>query len=143
MIDIEKFLQEIGLSEHDINKLNKYFTKEYPDENKRCDAVFSFISKCTRRTAIQVSKEYIKNIKNQKLGFDSDEYSEYRELQAEQDEFITNPFVMSNNDEGFEACAKCKSTKTYLMSIQTRSSDEGTSCMVICANCNFRQLRAG
>jgi len=143
MIDIENFLREIGLSEHDIKKLNNYFTKEYPDKHKRVDALFSFISKCSRRDSIVVTDEYINSIKEQELGFNSDEYSKYRELQNEQDEFITNPFVMSNNDDGFEECAKCKSTKTYLMSVQTRSSDEGTSCLVICANCNFRQLRSG
>ena len=137
MIYIKKFLNEIGLSNRDVVRLNNYFTKEYSDEHERLDAVFSFVSKCSKRG---VSDEYLKE---QKLGFQSKEYSKYRELQDEQDEFITNPFVMSNNDEGFEECSKCKSTKTYLMSVQTRSSDEGTSCLVICANCNFRQLRAG
>jgi DNA-directed RNA polymerase subunit M/transcription elongation factor TFIIS len=61
-------------------------------------------------------------------------FQEYRIKLEEEDNFIENPNI--GIEEGIIECIKCKSKRTYSYQKQIRSSDEGFTLFVTCANCN-------
>ena len=82
-----------------------------------------------------LKKKSLKKIFNElKLGkhsFKTEEFDEIRKEQKEQDDFVENPFEVS---EGVLEC-KCGSNKTISYPLQTRSGDEKTSIYVCCVQC--------
>jgi DNA-directed RNA polymerase subunit M/transcription elongation factor TFIIS len=61
-------------------------------------------------------------------------FQEYRIKLEEEDNFLENPNI--GIEEGIIECIKCKSKRTYSYQKQVRSSDEGFTLFVTCANCN-------
>jgi len=84
---------------------------------------------------ILLKKKSLKKIFNElKLGkhsFNTKEFDEIQKEQKEQDDFVENPFEVS---EGVLEC-KCGSNKTISYPLQTRSGDEKTSIYVCCVQC--------
>ncbi len=73
------------------------------------------------------------NIFNKKIGLDHTFFDTYKNLEQEENEFITNPMVV---DEGVFECSKCSSKRTISWGKQIRSGDEGTSVFAKCIECN-------
>jgi len=81
-------------------------------------------------------KTYIEDvIKQGKLGWDHDSFSDVKQSQQEQDDYILNPFEA---EEGVVECKKCGSSKVYSLSVQTRAADEPMTTMAQCTICKTR-----
>ena len=76
-------------------------------------------------------KKIFKELELEKYQFNTEEFNKFRNEQQEQDEFVENPFEVS---EGVLEC-KCGSNKTISYPLQTRSGDEKTSVYVCCVQC--------
>ena len=76
-------------------------------------------------------KKIFNELKLDKYSFKTEEFDEIRKEQKEQDDFVENPFEVS---EGVLEC-KCGSNKTISYPLQTRSGDEKTSVYVCCVKC--------
>jgi DNA-directed RNA polymerase subunit M/transcription elongation factor TFIIS len=77
-------------------------------------------------------KKLLTLLYKKKIGWEHPIFASVRELQIEQDEFITNPVEV---EEGVLECNKCNSKKTFSFQCQTRSADEGSTTFAQCANC--------
>ena len=62
-------------------------------------------------------------------------YPSYKALNNKRDIDIDRIVNPPNVQEGVYECSKCKSKKTYLFQLQTRSGDEGFTTYVTCVNC--------
>jgi DNA-directed RNA polymerase subunit M/transcription elongation factor TFIIS len=81
-------------------------------------------------------KTYIEDvIKQGKLGWDHPSFSDVKQSQQEQDDYILNPFEA---EEGVVECKKCGSSKVYSLSVQTRAADEPMTTMAQCTICKTR-----
>jgi DNA-directed RNA polymerase subunit M/transcription elongation factor TFIIS len=81
-------------------------------------------------------KTYIEDvIKQGKLGWDHASFSDVKQSQQEQDDYILNPFEA---EEGVVECKKCGSSKVYSLSVQTRAADEPMTTMAQCTICKTR-----
>jgi DNA-directed RNA polymerase subunit M/transcription elongation factor TFIIS len=81
-------------------------------------------------------KTYIEDvIKQGKLGWDHTSFSDVKQSQQEQDDYILNPFEA---EEGVVECKKCGSSKVYSLSVQTRAADEPMTTMAQCTICKTR-----
>lgn len=78
--------------------------------------------------------EILTQIKSNRLGINSVEFSELHISQQEENEFIIKPFEV---EEGILQCKECGSKKTYSYTKQVRSGDEGTSVFATCSQCGF------
>ena len=76
-------------------------------------------------------KKIFKELELGKYKFNTEEFNKFRNEQQEQDEFVENPFEVS---EGVLECT-CGSNKTISYPLQTRSGDEKTSVYVCCVQC--------
>ena len=76
-------------------------------------------------------KTIFNEIKLCKFSFDASNFDEIRKENQEQDDFIENPFEVS---EGVLQC-KCGSNRTISYPLQTRSGDEKTSVYICCVQC--------
>ncbi len=80
-------------------------------------------------------KSVLENIKNNKIGWKHSCYEEVENRMKEQDDFIVNPFTVS---EGVLKCNKCNSERVFSYTKQTRSGDEATSVFSQCVNCKAK-----
>ena len=80
-------------------------------------------------------KKVNNDLKDKKILWNNDEFEDERKKQIEKDEFLTNPFEV---EEGIEKCDRCGSKRTYSISKQFRSADEGFSTFSHCLDCNKR-----
>ena len=81
-------------------------------------------------------KTYIEDvIKQGQLGWDHASFSDVKQSQQEQDDYILNPFEA---EEGVVECKKCGSSKVYSLSVQTRAADEPMTTMAQCTICKTR-----
>lgn len=71
---------------------------------------------------------------NQDENWEHPVFLEFKIKLDEEDNFISNPMI--DIGEGIIQCNKCKSKRTYSYQKQIRSSDEGFTLFVTCANCN-------
>lgn len=79
---------------------------------------------------------YIENvIKQGKLGWDHTSFTNIKQSQQEQDDYILNPFEA---EEGVVECKKCGSSKVYSVSVQTRAADEPMTTMAQCTVCKTK-----
>lgn len=89
----------------------------------------------------EIPVEYVQKIIMQnKLGWNHDQFKEYRKTQQEQDDYILNPFEI---EEGVVQCPKCKSFKVFSVAVQTRSADEPTTTMAQCTQCKYKWSQNG
>ena len=86
-----------------------------------------------------LNKEKLQNIlvqiKENKLGWNHNSYSEWQNQIDEQDRFIETPFLV---EESIIECKKCKSKRVFYYQRQVRSSDEGFSLFCTCISCGSR-----
>ena len=80
-------------------------------------------------------KKVNSNLKDKKILWNNDEFLDEKNKQKEKDDFLTNPFEV---EEGIEKCDRCGSKRTYSISKQVRSADEGFSTFSHCLDCNKR-----
>lgn len=71
---------------------------------------------------------------NQEDDWNHPVFLEFKIKLDEEDKFVENPVM--DIEEGIIQCNKCKSKRTYSYQKQIRSSDEGFTLFVTCANCN-------
>ena len=106
----------------------KKYQKNYSDKEYR-SIIYNICGE------IILKKKSLKKIFNElqlgKFSFECLEFDEIRKEQKKQDDFIANPFEVS---EGVLEC-KCGSNKTISYPLQTRSGDEKTSIYVCCVKC--------
>ena len=78
-------------------------------------------------------KEIKDLITSKSIGLDEKSFQQCKELQKEKDDFLDNPFDVT---EGIVSCPKCFKNKTFSYSKQVRSSDEGFTTFNLCISCN-------
>lgn len=84
----------------------------------------------------QTIETYIEDvIKQGKLGWEHTSFSNIKQSQQEQDDYILNPFEA---EEGVVECKKCGSSKVYSVSVQTRAADEPMTTMAQCTVCKTK-----
>ena len=74
-------------------------------------------------------------IKQGMLGWEHASFSNIKQSQHEQDDYILNPFEA---EEGVVECKKCGSSKVYSVSVQTRAADEPMTTMAQCTVCKTK-----
>lgn len=79
-------------------------------------------------------KVILKNIKDKFVSWEHTTFHTIKNLLNEHDEFIVNPFEVS---EGVLEC-KCGSKRTFSFGKQVRGSDEATSTFVECMSCGCK-----
>ncbi len=80
-------------------------------------------------------EEAIKCIEKKEIGLNEKSFHTFKSLQDEKDEFLDNPFDVT---EGVIDCPKCFKKKTFSYSKQVRSSDEGFSTFNLCLECSHK-----
>ena len=78
-------------------------------------------------------KETHTYIKENKFDHGHSEFDIIRKKEQEHDDFLINPFEVS---EGVLECSKCGSKQTISTSKQTRAGDESTTVFAMCVKCN-------
>ena len=84
-------------------------------------------------------KDTVKNIKNEKVGWNHPVFSEIKNHIDEHDDFIINPFEV---EEGVTTC-KCGSGRVYTFQKQVRSCDEPMTTFAKCVKCGNNWSYAG
>ena len=129
LLVLSKFIKNksnIEIFEKNINKLSS--TEEEYKRN-----LYQLIGDLmTNKKQISLQKK-LKDIKEKNIGWNHPIYNDIKNKIKEQDEYIVNPFSVT---EGVITCFKCKSKKTISYNKATRSSDEGITVHVTCSNCN-------
>jgi len=106
----------------------KYVRENKFSQNKYFEIIYNT---CGAILAKKSLKKIFNELKLGKFAFETSEFDEIRKDQKEQDDFVENPFEVS---EGVLEC-KCGSNKTISYPLQTRSGDEKTSIYVYCVKC--------
>ena len=114
--------QKFGKKMKEVNKILETY-KENNTEDEYKEFLYHIINENNHE-----------NIFNSKIGLDHTFFDTYKNLEQEENEFITNPMVV---DEGIFECPKCSSKRTISWGKQIRSGDEGTSVFAKCIECNY------
>ena len=85
-------------------------------------------------------KWVFQQVRKQKLGWDSEIYTNISNKIKEFDDYLVKPFEVV---EGVIECQKCRSKKTFSVQKQTRSSDEPFTTFSRCSECNFQWVYNG
>ena len=80
-----------------------------------------------------INEKTNQNILDCSIGINHQVFNEFKTIEKEENDFITNPMVV---EEGVFECPKCSSKRTMSWGKQTRSGDEGTSVFAKCIQCN-------
>ena len=141
------------MSEGDIRNKGKTVLSEYLDKEKNIEIIekniynISLEKKTFKNFYLETLYEvcYFLNVynikkvnsdlKDKKILWNNDEFLDEKNKQKEKDDFLTNPFEV---EEGIEKCDRCGSKRTYSISKQVRSADEGFSTFSHCLDCNKR-----
>ena len=99
------------------------------NNNKYLDIIYNICGDILKKK--KSLKKIFNELKLEKYSFKTEEFDHIRKEQKEQDDFVENPFEVS---EGVLEC-KCGSNKTISYPLQTRSGDEKTSVYVCCVQC--------
>lgn len=121
-----------------IEILHKYITETAVTNNLTYNALlFEVIDDI--RNKIKIADILIK-LKTNKYLWMSDKYTDMRNKQQEQDDFLVNPFEV---EEGVLECPRCKKNKTISFQKQTRSADEPMTTFAECINCRHKWTYSG
>ena len=141
------------MSEIELRNKGKTVLSEYLDKEKNIEIIekniynISLQKKCFANYYLQTLyevcyflttynlKKINSDLKDNKVLWNNDEFLDEKNKQKEKDEFLTNPFEV---EEGIEKCDRCGSKRTYSISKQVRSADEGFSTFSHCLDCNKR-----
>ena len=92
-------------------------------------------------------KQILMNIKERKVGWDHINFTEWRLIMREQDDFVENPFEVA---EGVLECnnilksgKKCGSKRVFSYTKQVRSCDEGCTTFATCCKCGAKWQHKG
>lgn len=80
-----------------------------------------------------------RDLKKNNLGYNSSNYNTFKEKREAEDQILENPPEIKENTV---ECPKCKTKKTIIQEIQTRSCDEGFTYKLHCYNpkCKFVKI---
>lgn len=133
---IERNINKNQKIKKDMETLFTYFSKEENDyliNTLDKKLMFEILYKANIE---KYSYSQIKNILLlKKTGLNEESFDRYKELQKEKDEFLDNPFDVT---EGIVDCPRCFKKKTFSYSKQVRSSDEGFTTFNLCLSCNHK-----
>lgn len=79
--------------------------------------------------------DLLNKLKHRDLIWSSDIFSEEKAKIEEENDFMVNPYVMS---EGVLKCRKCECKFIFSFTKQTRSADEPMTTFARCSNCGHR-----
>lgn len=85
-------------------------------------------------------KKIAKNVKEGKIGWESNTYDSIASKIREFDEYLVKPFEVV---EGISECGKCHSKKTWSVQKQIRCSDEPMTTFSRCVECGNQWSYAG
>jgi DNA-directed RNA polymerase subunit M/transcription elongation factor TFIIS len=128
----KQILSLVLKQEQNITIFEKYISTIQTDIKKYKNLIYQTANKIKKNGNI---REILKDIKTEKIFWESDIYNSFKNQQQEKDDFIKNPFEV---EEGVNTCMKCGSKKTYSYTKQIRSADEGTTVFCICVICKNR-----
>lgn len=120
-----------------INVLEKYIQEASADEEEYRRNIYQIIGDILAKKKL---KDILKNIKDQRLGWNHEAFDEIVSVLAEQDDFIENPFEI---EEGVLECMKCGSKRVFSITRQERSADEGMTTRAQCVNCKAKWVLRG
>ena len=124
-LDKEKNIEIIEKNIYNISLEKKCFTNYY------LETLYEVCYFLTTHNLKKINSD----LKDKKVLWANDEFLDEKNKQKEKDEFLTNPFEV---EEGIEKCDRCGSKRTYSISKQVRSADEGFSTFSHCLDCNKR-----
>lgn len=112
------------------------------DEDKREEMYFWFVYQTIGYLLENISnmKNILKNIKNDRIGWNSPCYDNINARIDEHDDYLVHPFDVV---EGVVQCPKCGCKKTWSVQRQTRSSDEPMTTFSRCVECKHSWKYAG
>lgn len=84
--------------------------------------------------------DILNSLKSGTVGWEHESFAQFKKELDEQDQFSENPIEIV---EGVEKCNKCKSTRVFSYSIQTRSADEGMTTFCSCMACGAKWTHSG
>lgn len=138
--EIKKKTRSIGIKV--LSSVIKNPTKIEASINNKCNGDYFIYKKILYQTVGDIleglsSTNIIKNIQNNKFGFNHDCFKRIKNSIEEHDEFTINPFEV---EEGVGECKKCGCKKIYMCAKQTRSQDENATTFSQCSNrqCNSK-----
>ena len=111
---------------------NTIYKLSHKDPNKYIHITMGVCNDIENKKSL---REILSNLKKNKVLFQHDNFTEFKNLLDEQDEFTVNPFEI---EEGVLQCNKCDSKKTFSYTLQTRSGDEATTVFACCAQCGAK-----
>lgn len=82
-------------------------------------------------------EEIIEDLNDNRLGWNSNVFSELRQTREFKDKMISEPPEIR---EGEMECPKCHLKKTIVVPMQTRSADEGFTYYIHCFNPNCKKI---
>jgi DNA-directed RNA polymerase subunit M/transcription elongation factor TFIIS len=121
--------------EKNIEIIEKNIYNFYIEKGSNKDIYFDTLYEVCYSLITQNIKKINSDLKDKKILWNNDEFEDEKKKQKEKDEFLTNPFEV---EEGIEKCDRCGSKRTYSISKQVRSADEGFSTFSHCLDCNKR-----
>ena len=130
MMSLEFVLDSANLSKKQKKKLLKYIQK--------CDDPTDAIYNLAGRLQTEPFETVYEDLKKGKTDFDSSYYSSFQEIRDSLDHSIENPPEIK---EGTVECPKCKTKKTIIQEIQTRSCDEGFTYKLHCYNPGCKYIK--
>lgn len=131
----KEILESYISNEKNISIIEKNLYNSFGEEEVDESMYFDRLYEVCHLLSTSTLKEVNEKLKNGKIGWNSEQFEEERKKQEEKDEFLTNPF---NVEEGVSKCEKCGSNKTYSVSKQVRSADEGFSTFCLCLKCGAK-----
>lgn len=131
-----KIEQNINILEKYIYKISKQEENKTDFEEVYNDYIYEIIGDILNKKKI---KDILKDIKNNKIGWNSTFFDLDQKKIEEQDEFIENPFDI---EEGVLEC-RCGSKRVFSYSKQVRSADEPTTTYAQCMACKAKWSYSG
>jgi len=145
MISYTKFSKLFNIENKQKEKLYNLISKlEESDKNRIIYQILYEFSQANQANQATQKNVLIKSIteklENNKYCFNHSCYDNARFLINEQDEYLTNPFVV---EEGVVECPKCNSKKCWSVQKQIRSADEPMTTISRCMVCSYNWTYAG
>ena len=129
-MNVETILESVNLSSKQKKKLVKYVQK-YDDPD-------SLLYDLIGRLSVEDFDNVYDDLKKGDLDFKSTNYKKFQENQNNKDYLIEHPPEIK---EGQTECPKCKTKKTIIQEIQTRSCDEGFTYKLHCYNQSCKYVK--